>query len=97
MLKIGETYGFKTIEINNPKKIENQIKNIIESKNSIICIIKMDRNVDLVPRIVMNISSKGEWEATALEDMYPFLDVDLLNKNMLIDRVWLNWMYLKIL
>jgi len=34
----------------------------------------------------MNISSKGEWEARPLEDMYPFLDEDLLKK-MLVDRV----------
>ena len=35
----------------------------------------------------MNISSKGEWEAKPLEEMYPFLDEDLLNNNMLVDRV----------
>lgn len=87
LLKIGETYGFDTIEINNAEKIEKQIKYVINSKNSTICLIKLDRNVDLVPRIVMNISSKGEWEAKPLEDMYPFLDEDLLNENMLVDRV----------
>ena len=87
LLKIGETYGFDTIEINNAEKIEKQIKYVINSKNSIICLIKLDRNVDLVPRIVMNISSKGEWEAKPLEDMYPFLDKDVLNNNMLADRV----------
>ena len=87
LLKIGKTYGFDTIEINNAEKIEKQIKYVINSKNSIICLIKLDRNVNLVPRIVMNISSKGEWEAKPLEDMYPFLDKDVLNNNMLVDRV----------
>ena len=87
LLKIGDTYGFDTIEINNPKKIEKQIKYVINSKNSIICVVKLDRNVDLVPRIVMNISSKGEWEAKPLEEMYPFLDEDLLNNKILVDRV----------
>ena len=87
LLKIGETYGFDTIEINNAEKIEKQIKYVINSKNSVICLIKLDRNVDLVPRIVMNISSKGEWEAKPLEDMYPFLDEDSLNDYMFVDRV----------
>ena len=87
LLKIGDTYGLDTIEINNPKEIEKQIKYVINSKNSIICVVKLDRNVDLVPRIVMNITSNGEWEAKPLEDMYPFLDEDLLNNNMLVDRV----------
>lgn len=87
LLKIGETYGFETCEISNANNLEKQIKNVINSKNSIICVIKLDRNVDLVPRIVMNVNSKGEWEAKPLEDMYPFLDEDLLNNNMLVDRV----------
>ena len=30
----------------------------------------------------MNISSKGEWEAKPLEEMYPFLDEDFLNNNI---------------
>jgi len=87
LLKIGETYGFETCEINSANNLEKQIKNVISSKNSIICVIKLDRYVDLVPRIVMDVNSKGEWEAKPLEDMYPFLDEDLLNNNMLVDRV----------
>ena len=87
LLKIGEIYGFETCEISSANNLEKQIKNIINSKNSIICVIKLDKNIDLVPRIVMDVNSKGEWEAKPLEDMYPFLDEDLLNNNMLVDRV----------
>ena len=31
-------------------------ENVINSKNSIFCVIKLDKNVDLVPRIVMDVN-----------------------------------------
>tara|TARA_Y100000590_G_scaffold469825_1_gene660004 strand:- start:7083 stop:9620 length:2538 start_codon:yes stop_codon:yes gene_type:complete len=80
LLNIGGTYGFETCEINNANNLGKQIKYVINSKNSIICIIQLDSNIDLTPRIVMDVNSKGEWEAKPLDDMYPFLDKDLLKK-----------------
>jgi len=64
--------------------LKQQIKKILESKGPAICEIQIDKDQEIIPRIVFSVKPDGKWEAKPLEDMYPFLERGELKKNMLI-------------
>ena len=84
LAKVGKVYGLPTFEIKGPANLKQQIKKILESKGPAICEIQIDKDQEIIPRIVFSVKPDGKWEAKPLEDMYPFLERGELKKNMLI-------------
>ena len=50
-----------------------------------MCEIYVDSDQELIPRMGFTIKNDGKWLAKPLEDMYPFLDRDILRNSMFID------------
>ena len=50
-----------------------------------ICEIQVDSDQELNPRMGFTIKDDGKWLAKPLEDMYPFLERDVLQNAMYID------------
>lgn len=85
LLKIARIYGFEIFKISKPKKLRMQIRRVLKLKGPVVCEVQVDKNQELIPRIVLNVSREGAWEARPLEDMYPFLGRETLKENMLVD------------
>ncbi len=82
LVKIGRIYGFRTSEVKSPDGLTDQIRRVLKAKGPVICDIQIDKDQELVPRIVFTVKPDGKWEARPLEDMYPFLDQATLEANM---------------
>ena len=57
---------------------------MLSSEGPAVCEVQVDKDHEIIPRIVLNVNTEGVWEARPLEDMYPFMDRSLLKENMLI-------------
>lgn len=77
--------GYKKIQ--NPKDLNNQIKDILSSSGPVVCEVSVDPDQELVPRVGFTITDSGKWIAKPLEDMQPYMNRDLLKKEMLIPLV----------
>ena len=84
LLKISEIYGCQTFQIKQPEELKPQIRAVLSSEGPAVCEVQVDKDHEIIPRIVLNVNTEGVWEARPLEDMYPFLDRSLLKENMLI-------------
>ena len=83
--EIANVFGIPVIEIKNPDKIADGLQEFISQKRPVICEIKVDSDQELNPRMGFTIKDDGKWLAKPLEDMYPFLERDVLQNAMYID------------
>lgn len=84
-LTIGRAYGFTVCELKNPITFENELDVVLSKQGPVLVSVSVDSEQELIPRMGFTIKDDGRWIAKPLEDMYPFLDRELLKKNMIID------------
>jgi len=83
--EVAQTYGIPIFEIKNPDEILDKLNNFLTHKGPVMCEIYVDSDQELIPRMGFTIKNDGKWLAKPLEDMYPFLDRDILKNSMFID------------
>ena len=83
--EVAQTYGIPIFEIKNPDEIPDKLNNFLTHKGPVMCEIYVDSDQELIPRMGFTIKNDGKWLAKPLEDMYPFLDRDILKNSMFID------------
>ena len=83
--KIGEDFGFRTFTIINPIEINQKISEVLKTDGHTICEVVVDKDQQIVPRMVFLVKPDGKWVSKPLEDMYLFLDRKVLKEYMIID------------
>lgn len=83
--QIGKAYGIPTFSISKPKELKAMASKILETNSPAIAEVNIDKDQQIIPRIVFNVETDGRWTAKPLEDMYPFLDRKTFKENMIID------------
>lgn len=78
--KISKAFGFSFKKITNAKKIKKDLNKIFKSKKSLICEVMIPILQDLVPRVQTQMNKDGSFEPALLDNMYPFLEKNYLNK-----------------
>ena len=79
-LKVAKSFGFKTIKLDNENNLDKNINNIIKSKHAVICEIITPRMQELVPRVQTQMNKDGSFEPAMLDNMYPFIGIEKVNK-----------------
>ena len=79
-LKVAKSFGFKTIKLDNENNLDKNINKIIKSKHAIICEIITPPMQELVPRVQTQMNKDGSFEPAMLDNMYPFLGTEKVNK-----------------
>jgi len=82
-IKIGKAFGIKSIKIKDLKNLNNKIKNVLNYKGTIICQINMPDFQQLIPRMQTKMGLNGKFLPTPIDNLYPFLNEDEYNKNIL--------------
>ncbi|WP_072679789.1 thiamine pyrophosphate-binding protein [Arcobacter sp. LA11] len=83
---ISKAYGFKTFKIKNQNNLQSELEEILKYK-SFVCEIMLDPNEKMEPKLSSEIKEDGTIISKPLEDMFPFLDRELFNKNMIIETI----------
>lgn len=76
-VKIGKAYGIESIEANK-KNYKEVVNFAIQKKESILVNVIIDNQQKLNPKLEFG---------NPLEDMYPYLDDEIIEKNMIVKRV----------
>ncbi len=79
-LKVANSFGFETVKIVNESNLDKKLDKIIKSKKAIICEIITSPMQDLVPRVQTQMNKDGTFQPAMLDNMYPFLGIDKVNK-----------------
>src|SRR3989344_1351288 len=82
-LKIAESYEIKGVRINTVKEVDQKIKEVLTYKGPVICDVMTPEWQPLIPRSASVKGKDGSLIAKPFEDMYPFLDKEELESNMI--------------
>ncbi len=73
-VEIGKAFGFKTKRIENPNTMEEEIKEVLNCSDAIICEVMVEKEYGFAPKLSARKLDDGTMISPSLEDMYPFLD-----------------------
>ncbi len=81
---IGALFGLNTSLIETPPELTENLIRFLETKGPSICEIAVDSEQELIPRMAFKIKPDGKWLAKPLEEMYPFLPREEIQKQLKI-------------
>ena len=81
-VEIGKAFGLKTKRIENPKTMEQDIKDVLNSSDAIICEVMVEKEYGFAPKLSARKLDDGTMVSPSLEDMYPFLDRKEFEENI---------------
>jgi len=84
-IKIGQAFGLKTIKIDKLDNLEKQIQNVLNTDGSVLCEVMLSPNYIFAPKLSAKKLPDGTMVSPTLEDMFPFLDRDEFEANMIKD------------
>ena len=82
-VKVAQAFGLKTKRIENPKSMEDDIKEVLDCNEAIVCEVMTEKEYAFLPKLSSKKLPDGTMVSPTLEDMYPFLDRGEFEENML--------------
>jgi len=76
-IKVAQAYGIKAVEANK-NNFKEVINLALQEEGSILVNVIIDKEQKLLPKLEFG---------NPLEDMFPYLEEDILNKNMIINKI----------
>lgn len=81
--KIAKGFNIKAVKISNPKTLSKQIKNVLQTKGSVLCEVITETNYSFSPKLSAKKLPDGTMISPSLEDMFPFLDRKEFEENLI--------------
>ena len=82
-VKVAQAFGLKTKRINNPKTMQSDIKEVLNTDGAILCEVITEKEYAFLPKLSSRKLPDGTMVSPSLEDMYPFLDRKEFKENIL--------------
>ena len=82
--KIAESIGIKTFVIKNQIDLKNIIEKVLNHKGPVLCEVLSSPNMETLPRVSSKQLSDGSIVSLPMEDMFPFLNREVLKREMLV-------------
>lgn len=83
-IKIGNAFGIKTVKIDNNQNLSGKISEVLKEKEPVLCEIMVNADYTFSPKLSSRKLEDGTMVSPSLEDMFPFLDRDEYEKNMIV-------------
>ena len=87
MRRVFEAFGFKTFKLSDPADMDSTIEQVLSADGPAMCEVVMQPDQPIGPRLTSFLQPDGSLVSPALEDMYPFLDRDVFNAEMIVAPV----------
>jgi len=82
--KVVRAYGLTTRRILNQDNLYDEVADVLNSVETIICEVMIDPEVPAAPKMSSQVLPDGKIVSKPMEDLWPFLDREELLSNMLI-------------
>lgn len=83
-LRVADAYGLSTFRIASQEALSEQVREVLNHPGPVVCEVMMDPDQVVGPRVSSVVRPDGSMASRPLEDMWPFLDREELEANMLI-------------
>lgn len=83
--KLAEAYGIRYVRIDGSQEVESGILKTLSFHEPVLCEVFCQRDQEIVPAVASVRLPDGTMRSRPLEDMYPFLPREELQREMLIE------------
>ena len=83
-LRVAKAYGISTSRISNQDGLRERVREVLEHPGPMVCEVMLDPDQVVAPRVSSVVRPDGSMASRPLEDMWPFLDREEFEANMLI-------------
>jgi acetolactate synthase-1/2/3 large subunit len=83
--KLALTYGISFVRITDASELNKKLSKVIKSKSPVIVDVQLIKNEVLMPKVSALPQIDGSIQSMPLEDMTPFLTLDVLKSEMIVD------------
>lgn len=74
IVNIAKAYGFETLEIFRHDEIEEVINEVLSSDSPSVCVVHLDKNVPIQPKVMSRVLPNGSMESGKLRNLWPFME-----------------------
>lgn len=82
-VKVGNAFGLKTVKIEKASEMSEKIKEVLDAKEPVLCEVIVNSDYGFAPKLSARTLDDGTMISPSLEDMFPFLDRDEFEKNII--------------
>jgi acetolactate synthase-1/2/3 large subunit len=86
MMMIAAAHRIPAVRLQTQERLRERVQEVLDQEGPGICEVMMDPNQAQVPKAVNRRLADGTIQQTPLEDLYPFLDREELQANMIAER-----------
>jgi acetolactate synthase I/II/III large subunit len=86
-INLSKCFGFKTVKITETSEVDDKLEKVLNMKGPVVCEVVLKDDYIFQPKLSSLKTEDGRIISKPLEDLYPFLDKDELNSNMVIEPV----------
>ena len=80
---VAEAFGIKALRLSDASKLEETIDKVLAVNTPILCEVITAKDYTFTPKLSSKVLDDGTMVSASLEDMFPFLSAEELNKNSL--------------
>ena len=84
-VEVGKAFGLKTKRIENPKTMEKEIEEVLAADGAVLCEVIAEKEYAFLPKLSARKLDDGTMVSPSLEDMFPFLDREEFEGNVIND------------
>ena len=81
--KLADGFGLKSVKITSPNTMKEQISQVLSFKEPVICEVLTEKEYAFLPKLSARTLPDGTMVSPSLEDMFPFLDRDEFERNLI--------------
>jgi len=85
--RVAEAYGIASAHIHDHTDIRKQVRAVLSNPGPVVCAVDVSPEERTAPRVTSKVLADGSIVSYPMEDMWPFLDRDEFQANMLVPRV----------
>lgn len=84
--KLASGFGLKSVLIENPKQMQEQIKEVMTMQTPVVCEVVTQKEYSFTPKLSARKLEDGTMISPSLEDMYPFIDRNEFCENKFLSK-----------
>jgi acetolactate synthase-1/2/3 large subunit len=84
LAKLAEAYGIPFVRIARQENLREQVRQVLDMPGPVLCDVEVIPDEPRVPRLSSMQRPDGSLVSKPLEDLFPFLDRDEFNANMIV-------------
>ena len=81
--KLATGFGLKSVKVSNPKTMKEELSQVLKINEPVICEIMTEKEYAFLPKLSAKKLPDGTMVSPSLEDMFPFLDRDEYEENII--------------